>query len=288
MRPALPCRSHLFLFVGCVMNNPNAKGGQTPTEIRLQLLCNGYPSLPLNGKAPLQTEWTTKPPADAEEIRKWPKRWPNATNTGVPTKLTPFLDIDIKVPDAAQAVEDLVRSRFEDDAAIAVRFGNTPKRADTVSTDTPFAKVAVNLVAPDGTKGQKLEFLGNGQQCVVDGVHPDTKQPYRWFGKSLAEIPYDQLPYISVYQARQLVDDAVDLLVSEHGYTVSGQQNKTNVGAGHSEAYGELVRQVATGENYHEALTSLAWRQIAAGVRRRPGSRVSARNYSVTPRINER
>jgi RepB DNA-primase from phage plasmid len=35
---------------------------------------------------------------------------------------------------------------------------------------------------------------------------------------------------------------------------------------GYSEAYAELVRQVLTGENYHAALTSLAWRQVVAGM----------------------
>ncbi len=39
-----------------------------------------------------------------------------------------------------------------------------------------------------------------------------------------------------------------------------------HVGDGHSEAYAELVRQVLTGDNYHSALVSLAWRQIGAGM----------------------
>jgi len=37
-------------------------------------------------------------------------------------------------------------------------------------------------------------------------------------------------------------------------------------GTGNSEAHAELVREVLTGENYHSALTALAWRQIGTGM----------------------
>ena len=42
-------------------------------------------------------------------------------------------------------------------------------------------------------------------------------------------------------------------------------------GDGYSEGHAELVRQVLTGETYHAALTSLAWRLIGAGM---PGGQV--------------
>ena len=39
-----------------------------------------------------------------------------------------------------------------------------------------------------------------------------------------------------------------------------------HAGTGDSESHAELVRQILTGENYHSALTSLAWRHIGAGM----------------------
>jgi len=235
----------------------------TPTEIRLALLRNGYRPLPLNGKAPTPKGWQEKFNTGAEEINAWTTTWPNATNTGVLCRHTPFLDIDITSPDAAQAVEDLVRGRFEDEADIVIRIGKPPKRAIPFRTDTPFDKITLSVVAPNRDTSQKVEFLCDGQQCVVDGIHPDTNKPYVWFGKSLTDTPRDQLPCISADQAQELVDDIVTLLTHDHGYRASGKQQKPNGGAGESHA--ELVRQVLTGENYHTALTSLAWRHVGAG-----------------------
>src|SRR5262249_55221282 len=56
-----------------------------------------------------------------------------------------------------------------------------------------------------------------------------------------------------------------------------------HAGTGDSEAHAELVRQVLTGENYHGALTALAWRQIGAGM---PAGQVvekTARHYAQHP-----
>ena len=46
----------------------------------------------------------------------------------------------------------------------------------------------------------------------------------------------------------------------------SAPRGNGRAGDGYSEAHSELVRQVLTGENYHSALVSLAWRQIYAGM----------------------
>src|SRR5262245_33394151 len=180
------------------MTVKNAVAGQTPTEIRLALLRRGYCPLPLIGKAPTAKGWQEKLNTGTDDIHAWATTWPSATNTGVLCRHTPFLDVDLLDPDAAQAVEDLVRDRFEDDTAdVVVRIGKPPKRALPFRTDTPFDKLAISLIAANGDRSQKLEFLCDGQQCVVHGVHPDTAKPYVWFGKSLADIPRDELPYIT-------------------------------------------------------------------------------------------
>src|SRR5262245_36067845 len=112
------------------MTIKNAVAGQTPTEIRLALLRRGYCPLPLNGKVPTAKGWQGKLDTDAKEITAWTTTWPSAANTGVLCRNTPFLDVDLLDPDAAQAVENLVRGRFEDDEAdVVVRIGKPPKRA---------------------------------------------------------------------------------------------------------------------------------------------------------------
>src|SRR5262245_44548489 len=132
-------------------------------------------------------------------------------------------------------------------------------------TDVPFDKIAISLIAANGDRSQKLEFLCDGQQCVVHGVHPGTAKPYVWFGKSLADIPRDELPYITGEQAWQLIEDCAELLVSEHGYAIGSRHKKTNDGTGEGHAHAELVRRILGGENFHDALTSLAWRLVGAG-----------------------
>src|SRR5262249_22275590 len=107
----------------------------TPTEVRLELWRNGYNPLPLNGKNPNinGTDWQIKRQmTNAEEIKSWaePGWYPYATNTGILTRRTPALDIDIRDKDAAEAAEALVVELFEfDDGRLMVRIGLSPKRA---------------------------------------------------------------------------------------------------------------------------------------------------------------
>src|SRR5262249_46489693 len=155
----------------------------------------------------------------------WDKTWPNATNTGALTRRMPSLDVDILDADAAAAIEQLVRERFEDGGYILVRTGRPPKRLIPFRTQEPFAKLALSLIAPDCDTSQKLEFLADGQQAVVDGTHPDTGKPYVWFGGNPLETPLGELPYIREGDARRLIDDAAELLAC-FGYKRTDQREK--------------------------------------------------------------
>ena len=81
----------------------------TPTALRLKLLANGYAPLPIEGKRPPLKGWQKKTETNAAEIELWEKVYPQATNTGILTQLTPTLDIDITNPEPAEAVEALAR-----------------------------------------------------------------------------------------------------------------------------------------------------------------------------------
>jgi hypothetical protein len=169
----------------------------TPTELRLQLLRLGYLPLPLYGKEPPAygknnkrkglSNWPNLH-ATPDDVLMWDKVWPGASNTGVINAPTPAFDGDITHPEAARAVEDLVRERYAEVGHVLVRFGNPPKFAIPFRTDEPFEKLVVCLKAQDGTE-HKIEFLCDGQQFVVDGIHPDTGKPYSWHGGTLVETP---------------------------------------------------------------------------------------------------
>jgi hypothetical protein len=244
----------------------------TPTELRVQLRQRGYDPLPIIGKRPPMDGWQKKLDANNGEIDLWPAMWPQAKSTGVLCRWTPFLDIDVLDPDAAQAAEDYIRGRFEEYADIIVRIGKPPKRAIPFRTDAPFDKITVNLIAANGDMTQKLEFLADGQQCVVDGIHPDTAKPYAWFGKNLADISRDELPYINASEAARLIDDVADLLEREHGYQIKGRKRKADPndpdddGGRERTDWADRIAGILRGEALHDNTVSLAASYIASGM----------------------
>jgi hypothetical protein len=164
-------------------------------KTRLQLHSNGYHPLPLNGKAPMPEGWQHKFDTNADEIRLWSKTWHLANNTGIIAKFTPGLDIDILDPDAAETVEAVAREHFGEHGVILVRIGLPPKRLIPLRTDEPFVKLVRLFAAPNG-KEQKIEVLGDGQQWVSHGIHPDTGEPYSWHGGELETTARKELPYV--------------------------------------------------------------------------------------------
>ena len=248
----------------------------TPTEVRLALRTFGYAPIPLRGKNPgMKTgwQWQTLHDAGADQIEMWGKVFVDAGNTGVLTRLTPAFDIDILDQDAADAVEQLARDFHEEHGDFLVRFGRAPKRAILFRTNEPFPKLQALLTAPNGDH-QKLEVLGEGQQLVVDGIHPDTRQPYRWFTGTPWATRQEQLPYVREADMRALLDAAVVLLEREFGYRcVGGSKPKTgNGGEGsgptgyHGEDWAALINNIRDGQALHDSLRDLAAKLMASGM----------------------
>jgi hypothetical protein len=181
---------------------------------RALLLDNGFTPTPCAGKRALLDGWASFHAPTVRQIEGWPKTHPHCQNTGLLTRLTPAFDIDILNEDAAQAVEDLTVRWFAKRGVIIVRVGLPPKRCILFWTDAPFKKIAVTFV-----NGGKLEMLGDGQQFVAFGIHPDTRQPYRWDDDlSPLIVQRSELPYINEAEARELVQAEVKLLVDHFGY----------------------------------------------------------------------
>jgi hypothetical protein len=193
------------------------------SSIRLAMWRNGYSPLPLNGKNPDVNGkgWQEKRQrTNEQEILLWDRLYPYAGNTGCLTRKTPTLDVDITDRAACRAVYARLVERFEDAGVLLCRVGRAPKFAVPFRTSKPFGKFATKLIPPGGNPAQ-FEFLCNGQQFVADGIHPDTRQPYRWWPKELdlTSVPRDALPPIEEAGARALVEDLVALLSCELGFT---------------------------------------------------------------------
>jgi hypothetical protein len=244
-----------------------------PEAVRLRLRERGHSPIPVNGKRPLIEGWQKLAGATAADIAAWSASKSDHANTGALTALMPTFDVDIKDQAAADAVEQLVRDRFGDCGKVLVRVGNAPNRAIFFQTAKTFNKLAVNLVAPNGDTDQKLELLCDGQQVVVDGIHPDTHRPYCWSGGDLTDVSRYDLPPLNEAEARLLLQDAVELLSTEHGYTLAPTRPKAN-GADHLDAAGGgaddwsfLTANILAGSELHDSIVSLSAKFIAGGMK---------------------
>ena len=183
------------------------------TAYRKQLLASGYSPVPANGKAVKITDWPTIE-ITTSVIDRWASERPAELNTGIRTRDTPFVDIDVTVEEVAEEIEALFESEIENSA---VRIGLPPKRAIPFRSDTPFKKMATQFIAPNGLV-HKVEILGDGQQIVVNGIHLDTHKPYRWHGGEPGpKLQRKDLPLITGETAAAFIAAAAEIMRS-HGW----------------------------------------------------------------------
>ena len=241
--------------------------------LRQALADAGFSPIPCQGKRPPMEGWEKKLITNPAEIVMWARLFPNADNAGILTRTTPTIDSDILNPEAAEAIEALIRERLEERGYILVRTGRAPKRAIPLRTDAPFKKIVGNVIAPDGSK-QKVELLGDGQQVVVFGIHPETGRPYGWHGGEPGTVRWEELPYITEAEARALIKDIVELLVAEFGYTRpsrrakdgarphNGASTETVAGTG----WGQLIGNIHDGIELHDSTCALAAKLVRSGM----------------------
>jgi hypothetical protein len=240
----------------------------TPTEVRARLAQNDYVPIPVNGKAAVLDGWQKRTETSQGDLDIWAQLYPYAKNTGMVCTHCPTLDIDILDEVAVDAAVTLVSARFGDRGKIMLRYGLRPKVAIPFKTNSPFDKIKVLLTAPDGTAGQKIEFLCRGQQVVVHGIHPDTHAPYQWLDGSPGCVKRDELPLIDEAEAQTLVADLVALMLLSHGYQIAeeGKRKSEGNGADTERAdWGYLHENIRAGREYHDSLRDLSCNLIFAG-----------------------
>ena len=238
-----------------------------PAEIRRRLLATGFCPTPCAGKAPVLKGWQKIIEPTLLEIEHWSRTAPAATNTGILTRTTPALDIDILDPEAAAAVEALARQRFDELGIVPVRFGRAPKRAVLFRTDSPFAKIRRVFGEPNTPEGdcEKLELLCDGQQIICFGVHPDTGKAYSWHGGEPGEIEHRDLPLLNEDGARALIDDAAGLLVEKFGYRLRPAKRPKG-GNGADDAGPTEWSFTPDDLTDHDRLAALAMRLVKSGM----------------------
>lgn len=109
----------------------------------------------------------------ADDVRRWCN---DGANVGLRADRFPAVDIDCK--DAA-LVQQIAARAFDVLGAAPVRIGRAPKALLMYRTDEPFGRMRLWLTKPNG-ETDLVEILGEGQQYLVHGTHPNTGLPYVW------------------------------------------------------------------------------------------------------------
>jgi hypothetical protein len=174
---------------------------------RLDVLEKGYWPIPCKGKYPARFEGWSQCRASPANIAAWDETHPENTNTGILTGELVALDIDILRPELAAALTNMVRE-MPGGTSAPMRVGKAPKALFIFRTDEPREKIASDWFRIDGVD-QRIEVLGNGQQFIADGIHPETKAPYTWD----RDIPsFNDLPLVDWPSLERLLQDASALL----------------------------------------------------------------------------
>jgi hypothetical protein len=195
--------------------------------LRVRYVKAGYEPIPCLGKRPVLPSWSTAP-IEINCPVSWGIAYPDATNTGIRTKRTPAIDIDVVNADLAEQIEDELRALFPQQHLV-VRYGSPPKRLIPFRCEAPFTKIMIRFKAPDSRTVHKVEVLADGQQFIADGVHPDTGKPYTWQGGDLLSVPHERLPLLDLATARCFIGKAAAVMTMRQKVSGIGSVNMIQI-----------------------------------------------------------
>ena len=159
---------------------------------------NGFATTPLKGKRAFLTEWQNRP-KEALEFEKY-----NGCNIGVlcggPSNIV-ALDIDVYDEAIAKQLCEMVVNEL---GFAPQRVGQPPKTLFVFRCSEPMGKIKT-AVFNINNADCAVEVLGEGQQFVASGIHPDTRKKYLWADDTLMDITVDQLTVVTPDQLRDFI-----------------------------------------------------------------------------------
>lgn len=107
----------------------------------------------------------------AGDIERWER---SNANIGLKAARYPALDIDVVNESLSRIIGDMAKKALGN---APVRVGRWPKQLFMYRTDEPIGRMRLRFRDGKGVE-QLVELLGDGQQYVVGGIHPVTREPY--------------------------------------------------------------------------------------------------------------
>jgi hypothetical protein len=93
-----------------------------------------------------------------------------------------------------------------------VRVGRAPKVLLCYRSDIALKKIKTGRLLFGNGDAALVEALGKGQQFVAFGIHPTTKQPYRWLGPSPLDVAAVDLPAVAEHRVKAFIIEAETIL----------------------------------------------------------------------------
>jgi hypothetical protein len=184
-------------------------------QVGEDLAVNNYEFTPIrrNEKRPLFNEWTNKD--FLSDYQDWISRHGDC-GAGILTADTPAVDLDIRDEDLVVYMSDYVELCI---GSAPIRVGLAPKRLLVFRrSGKKFPTMKSVWINDEGIK-QEVQILGNGQQFIAYGVHPDTGKPYEWIDNGdPTTVDSGDLPELNEAQAFEVLDE-FDRQCAERGWT---------------------------------------------------------------------
>ena len=188
----------------------------------VRLYRNGWQTVPAAGKRVFLPNWPVVGTLKQTEelITKLAQNAYPDSNIGLPFgDACPAIAVDIDSVEHAPELRKLAEyvlgpTRF-------VRIGRAPRVAMF------YGKHPGDTYHTSRIPGLEL-FAAQGSQMIIHGIHPDTKEPYRWEDADPLTDNSSELPVASAAQVSRFLNDCLEILPppAERGYTPQqGQQS---------------------------------------------------------------
>ena len=165
----------------------------------------GYDTTPVNGKRPIIEGWS-KRPDEALAYEKNAERSIGVLCGGKYNLIA--IDVDVKNLFCIKQMKKLISAELGE---APIRIGNDPKFLMVFACTKNISKQKTGVYVIDNADSA-VEILGEGQQFVASGIHPDTKSLYTWPEDSIMDIPPTKLTLLTPKQVEDFRAQASQLL----------------------------------------------------------------------------